>query len=173
MTTLQRGRPGLTRKALWATAALALLAGTGALGQPSGHGLPAPSPGAQPEPSGAQPEPKLSQEERWRSRFPQPVLVSDLIGRQMLDRDQGVLGHIEAVVRTSDGRIVIAFARRRFLLFRGETVAVPERVTALLGPFVMILDLTPAEIERLPAFVPAGTTPIAPTARIEMALTKH
>lgn len=134
------------------------------LAQDSSHGRP----DAQP----TKPAP-VDQEERWRRRYPQPVLVRDLIGRLMLDRDQGVLGHIETVVTKPDGSLVIAFSRRRLLLLRGPVVAVPANVTALLGPFVMILDLGDEEIEALPLFEPAGVTPVDRGSKIRMALTKH
>lgn len=134
-----------------------------AIAQPSDYGLPP----ARPTMS------ELSQEERWRRRFPQPVLVSDLVGRMMLDRDQGVLGWIEAVVREPGGALKIAFARRRLLVFRGATVVVPASVTALLGRFVMILDLDFDQIDRLPALPSTGVTPVDPGSRISMALTRH
>lgn len=136
---------------------------TWALAQPSDHGRPQAPPRAD----------DASQEERWRRRFPQPVLVSDLVGRTMLDRDQGVLGWIEALARGPDGALRIAFARRRLLLFKGETVVVPANTTALLGRFVMILDLDFDQIDRLPAFQPTGTVAVDPASRVSMALTKH
>ncbi len=148
-----------------AAVGLGLTFGRTASAQPSGHGVTQPGSG---EPARA-----LSQEERWRRRFPQPVLVSDLIGRRVLDTGQGVLGHIETLVRTNEGEILIAFARRRLFLFRGETVAVPAKVAALLGPFVMILDLSAAEIDGLRPFSVTGTTAVDRASRIEMALTKH
>lgn len=135
----------------------------GALAQPSDHGRPQPR----------QEAPDASQDARWRRRFPQPVSVSDLIGRRMLDQDQGVLGRIEAVARTADGTLLIAFARRRLLLLSGEVVAVPLKATAALGPFVMILDLSFDEIDRLPPFSSSAATPLDRAARVEMALTKH
>ena len=115
----------------------------------------------------------LSQEEKWRRRYPQPVLVSDLIGRQMLNRDQGVLGHIETLAKGPDGEIVIAFARRRLFLFKGAVVQVPAKVAALLGPFVMILDLSFEEIDALPAYRADGLQPVDRSSKILMALTKH
>lgn len=145
--------------------AAALLASGAAWAAPSDHGRETP-------PSGDPPE-ALSQDERWRRRFPQPVLVSDLIGRKMLDQDQGGLGWIETVVTTVDDQLLIAFARRRLLVFRGETVVVPAKAAALLGPFVMILDLTAEQIATLPAFQAAGTSPVDRGSTILMALTKH
>ena len=165
MLPLRRDRP--TRQALLRAGlgAAILLACGAARAAPSDHGREAPSSGDPPE--------TLSQDERWRRRFPQPVLVSDLIGRKMLDQDQGGLGWIEAVVTGPDDQLMIAFARRRLFLFRGETVVVPAKVAALLGPFVMILDLSVDQIADLPAFQATGTTPVDRGSKILMALTKH
>lgn len=153
-----------TRRNLLGSTGVAVLGAlaTSAVAQPSSHGRPAADTAA-----------SSSQDERWRRRFPQPVTVSELIGRQMLNRDQGVLGRVEAVGRTSDGTLLIAFARRRLLLLSGETVAVPLKATAALGPFVMILDLSFEEIDRLPPFSPSLAPPLDRATRVEMALTKH
>ena len=115
---------------------------------------------------------KLAPAEKWKRRFPQPVLVSDLIGRQVLDRDQGVLGYVEAVVTAPDGEIHIAFRRRRLVLFRGETVVVPNILAALLGPFVMLPEMSDEDIAGLPVFRPAAYATVDGGSRIRMALTK-
>lgn len=128
--------------------------------------------GSQPPPA-ASPAPTLSQEEKWRRRFPQPVLVSDLIGRKVLNRQQGVLGRIETLVRTPDGEVQIVFSKVRLFVLRGETVAIPAKAAALLGQFLMVMDVSEDEIVRLPSFKPAGTVPIDRASRIQMALTKH
>lgn len=159
MTDRDRRRFGAG--ALRAIAALALMAGADAAAQGSGHGLPqAPPPAA------------LSQEEKWRRRFPQPVLVSDLIGRLVLDRDQGVLGRIETLVGAPGGPVQIVYAKQSWFGFGGTTVAVPAKATALLGKFVMVLDLSDEELGRLPAWT-AGAPSVDRTTRIEMGLTKH
>lgn len=116
---------------------------------------------------------KLPPAEKWKRRFPQPVLVSDLIGRQMLDRDQGVLGTIDTVVATPDGEVHIAFHRRRLVLFRGDTVVVPNVMAALLGPFVMLPEMSDAEIAALPAYRPAAYQALDGGSHIRMALTKN
>lgn len=116
---------------------------------------------------------KLPAAEKWARRFPQPVLVSDLIGRQMLDRDQGVLGHVQSVVTAPDGELHITFARRRLFVLRGDTVVVPNVIAALLGPFVMLPDATDEEIAKLPAYQPAAFRPVDTGSRIRMALTKN
>jgi hypothetical protein len=143
----------------------ALAAGADAAAQGTGHGA------QQATPAG--PAAPMSQEDKWRRRFPQPVLVSDLIGRKVLNRQQGVLGRIETLVRTPDGEVQIVFSKRRLVVLRGDAVAIPAKAAALLGNFVMVLDVSEDEIGRLPAFRPAGAVPVERASRIEMALTKH
>lgn len=144
----------------------AVLAGANAAAQGTGHGLP-------PDTTKAGAMAELSQDERWRHRFPQPVLVSDLIGRLVLDLDQGVLGRIDTLVHTPEGEVRIVFSKRSFFIFWGPTVAVPAKAAALLGPFVMILDLSKDEVGRLPPWTASDARPVDRASRIEMALTKH
>ena len=143
----------------------ALMARVEATAQGTGHG------GSQ-VPGKAEEFAALPQEEKWRRRFPQPILVSDLVGRLVLNRDQEVLGRIDTLVRTPDDEVQLVFSKRRFLVFWGPAVAVPAKTAALLGPFVMVLDLSDEEIGRLPAWA-AGAPPVDPASRIEMALTKR
>lgn len=158
---IDRDRRQFVAGALGAIGVWAVMAGADAAAQGSGHGLPqAATPAA------------LSQDEKWRRRFPQPVLVSDLIGRLVLDRDQGVLGRIETLVGTPDGTVQIVYAKRSWLGFGGTTVAVPAKATALLGKFVMVLDLSDEKLDRLPAWT-AGAPSVDRTTRILMGLTKH
>jgi hypothetical protein len=116
----------------------ALGAGLDAAAQGTGH--------AAQHPPRASPAAPMSQEEKWRRRFPQPVLVSDLIGRKVLNRQQGVLGRIETLVRTPDGEVQIVFSKRRLVVLRGDAVAIPAKAAALLGNFVMVLDVSEDEI---------------------------
>lgn len=140
----------------------ALVAGADAAAQGSGHGLP-----QDPTPVG------LSQEEKWRRRFPQPVLVSDLIGRLILDRNQGVLGRLVTLVRTPDKQLQIVFSKRTLFGFGGPTVAVPTNATALLGQFIMVMDLSEEDAGKLPAWTGANAPSVDRNSRVEMALTKH
>lgn len=141
----------------------AVLAGAGCFAQDAGS----------PDPAKSGAMAGLSQDEKWRRRFPQPVLVSDLIGRLVLDLDQGVLGRIDTLVRDPDGEVRIVFSKRSFFVFRGATVAVPAKAAALLGPFVMVLDLSKDEVGRLPPWTASDAAPVDRASRIEMALTKH
>jgi len=50
--------------------------------------------------------------ERMQARFPQPVLVGDLIGLPVLDDSSCMLGHVREVVRTADDKIELIVSRR-------------------------------------------------------------
>lgn len=161
MKTRREGETARTRLGAMVIALGSLMA-AGAAAQGSGHGLPqAPPPGG------------LSQEEKWSRRFPQPVLVSDLIGRQILDREQGVLGRIVTLVNAPDGQVQIVFAKRSLFGYGGPTIAIPAKTAALLGQFVMVLDLSEEEVDKLPAWTAGNAAPVERTSHIRMALTKH
>jgi hypothetical protein len=72
-------------------------------------------------------------------RYPQPVLVKDLIGLPVLDDDDQTLGYVSSVVRATNGGISLVVPYRNWLAwarFLGDwgtrLVAVPiERVTIL------------------------------------------
>src|SRR5580658_3080047 len=49
----------------------------------------------------------VTPEERMNRRFPQRVLVGDLLGDPLLDDDNRTLGRVEKVVRTHDGKVVL------------------------------------------------------------------
>ncbi len=155
------GRSGSISQAALALAFITA-AMAGAAAQGSSHGQP-----------GAAPPAGLSQDEKWRRRFPQPVLVSDLIGRLVLDTGQGVLGRIETLVRSPDEQVQIVFVKRSLVGFRGDTVAIPAKAAALLGRFVMVLDLSKEDVDNLPAWTKTSMPAIERSSKIEMALTKH
>src|SRR5262245_34818858 len=50
-------------------------------------------------------EENLSPEQKMRRRFPHPARVRDLIGKPVLDWRDNTLGHVQQLVRTSDGKI--------------------------------------------------------------------
>ena len=87
------------------------------------------------------------------ARFPQPVRVGDLIGRQVLeDRpNQQVLGRIQAVSRDLEGGVRILVGRTGWLGRDAGQVAVPVESMALLGQFVVLKDVPADRFAALPA----------------------
>lgn len=120
------------------------------------------------------PTPAASPAERAARRFPQPVRVGDLIRRQLLRPvvQQDVLGRIAGVVRRPDGAVLLVVDAGGVLGFGTRPVVVPMEVVALLGEYVALMDLTPEQLEALPTFDGAGTTPVTPDERIQVGLVR-
>ena len=100
--------------------------------------------------------------------------VGDLIRRQLLRPvvQQTVLGRIAGVVRGPDGALMMVVDVGGMLGFGTRPVAVPVEVVALLGEHVALMDLTPEQLDALPAYDGAGLTPVAPDERIRVGLVR-
>lgn len=120
------------------------------------------------------PSPVPSLAEKAARRFPQPVRVGDLIGRQVLEPvpAQHVLGRVAALRRSEAGAIEVVIRTGGFLGFGTRPVAVPVEAVALLGEHVALLDLTPEQLRTLPIATETGSRPIVPDERIRVGLTK-
>lgn len=144
-----------TKRCMWAV--LALLSG-GAAAQDA----------APPPPDAA------TLAERAAKRFPQPVRVGDLIGRDVLKptEAQAVLGHVAAVTRRQDGGLDVVVRIGGFLGFGARPVAVPVEAVALLGEYVAVLDFTPEQLGAFPTDDGSRSTPLAPDDVIRVGLTR-
>jgi hypothetical protein len=111
--------------------------------------------------------------ERAARRFPQPVRVGDLIGRQVLEptEAQHVLGRVGAVVREKDGSLDMIVRFGGVLGFGTRPIAVPIEAVGLLGEYVAVVDFTP---EQLAGFSTASEPgpPLAPNEIIRVGLVK-
>jgi hypothetical protein len=105
-------------------------------------------------PGGMPPPPGMSLAESTAMRFPQPVRVGDLLGREVLRpvESQDVLG--------------------RFLGFGTRPIAVPVDAMVLLGQDMEIVAFTPEQLRQFPTFSPSGTTEVADDTIIEVGLAK-
>ena len=126
------------------------------------------SPGGMPPPSG------MSLAESAAMRFPQPVRVGDLIGRDVLRpvESQDVLGRVVRLVRDQDGRIMVVVDSGGFLGLGARPIAVPVDAMVLLGQDMEIVALSPAQLRRLPPFTSAGTTDVPNDMIIKVGLAK-
>ena len=90
--------------------------------------------------------------ERAAKRFPQPVRVGDLIGRQVLQptEAQHVLGRVAAIVRHDDGSMDMIVRFGGTLGIGTRLIAVPIEAVALLGEYVAIVDFTPDQLQGFP-----------------------
>jgi hypothetical protein len=104
-------------------------------------------------------------------RFPQPVRVGDLIGRQVLQptESQQVLGHVAAIANGPDGvEAIVTYGG--FLGFGTHPIAVPIDGLALLGQYVVATGFTPAQLAAFPMADAAATTKLAPDSVIRMGI---
>jgi len=126
------------------------------------------TPGGMPPPSG------MSLAESAAMRFPQPVRVGDLLGREVLRpvESQEVLGRVRRVVRDKNGQIVVVIDFGGFLGFGSRPIAVPVDAMVLLGQDMEIVAFTPKQLQRFPTFAPSGTTDVPDAAIIKVGLAK-
>jgi hypothetical protein len=109
---------------------------------------------------------------RAAQRYPQPVRVGDLIGRDVLKptEAQHILGHVDAVVRRADGGIDMVLSFGGLFGLGSRPIAVPIEAMALLGEYVSILDFTPAQLKAFPTDDGAGETALPANDTIRVGL---
>jgi hypothetical protein len=131
---------------------LGILVGGGALRQARGQGL----------------------AEAAARRFPQPVRVGDLLHRQVLQplESQPSLGRVQAVVMRPDGSIDVIMRYGSFLGFHARSIAVPVAALGLLGEYMVMLGLTPEQLDALPDDTGIQGAPLPPDTIIRVALAK-
>ena len=107
-------------------------------------------------------------------RFPQPVRVGDLIGREVLRpvESQDVLGRVRRVVRDGNGQIMVVVDFGGFLGFDSRPIAVPVDAMVLVGQDMEIVAFTPKQLRQFPTFSRVGTTDVADDALIKVGLAK-
>ncbi len=125
-------------------------------------------------PGGMPPPPGMSLAQSAAMRFPQPVRVGDLIGRDVLRpvESQDILGRVRRVVRDRDGEILVVVDFGGFLGFGTRPIAVPVDAMVLLGQDMEIVAYTPAQLRQFATFASAGTTGVADDTIIKVGLAK-
>jgi hypothetical protein len=125
-------------------------------------------------PGGMPPPPGMSLAQSTAMRFPQPVRVGDLVGREVLRpvESQDVLGRVRRLVRDRDGQIVVVVDFGGFLGFGTRPIAVPVDAMVLLGQDMEIVAYTPQQLKQFPTFSPSGTADIANDTVIKVGLAK-
>ena len=137
-------------------------------------GAQAASPPPAAEPAGDEKKPPPSPEERMARRFPQPITVRRLIGAALLDGWDNVLGRIETVARTPEGKLVLVIGYGGFLGFGRRLVPVPIEVVAWLGPAVVAMDWEVDRFELAPTwYEPKGSSVLGPDETIRIAITRR
>jgi len=107
-------------------------------------------------------------------RFPQPIRVGDLLNRRVLRplESQPTIGRVRAVVRKPDGTIAIVMTYGGVFGFFAHPIAVPVDGMALLGPYMEVLDFTPAQLDSFPTFDGSDATPLPSDSVIRVGLAK-
>jgi hypothetical protein len=125
-------------------------------------------------PGGMPPPPGMSLAQSAAMRFPQPVRVGDLLGRDVLRpvESQDVLGHVREVVRDSQGQILVVIDFGGFFGFRSRPIAVPVDAMVLLGQDMEVVAFTPNQLGHSPVFLSSGTTRVPDDAVIKVGLAK-
>jgi hypothetical protein len=125
-------------------------------------------------PGGMPPPPGMSLASSTAMRFPQPVRVGDLLGRQVLRpvESQDVLGRVRRLVRDKEGQIVVVVDFGGFLGFGSRPIAIPVDAMVLLGQDMEIVAFTPGQLQQFPTFSASGTTDIADDTIIKVGLAK-
>ena len=133
---------------------VALTLGAGLLGAGGVAGRDGPSDAT----TDSQPRPRS---EAAKARYPQPVLVGNLIGRQVLENvpQQHVLGRV-AGVACSDDKVSVFVETGGLLGFGTRQVAVPVETMALLGSFLVAMELNSGKLAVL------SDAPVAPGAML-------
>jgi hypothetical protein len=127
-----------------------------------------------PAPGGMPPPPGMTLAESAAMRFPQPVRVGDLLGREVLRpvESQDVLGRVRRVVRDKSGQIIVVVDFGGFLGFGSRPIAVPVDAMVLVGPDMEIVAYTPEQLRQFPTFSPSGTTDVADQTIVKVGLAK-
>ena len=125
-------------------------------------------------PGGMPPPPGMSLAESAAMRFPQPVRVGDLHGRDVLRpvESQDVLGRVRRLVRDRDGQIMVVVDFGGFLGFGSRPIAVPVDAMVLLGQDMEIVAFTPEQLRQFPTFSPSGAADLADDTIIKVGLAK-
>jgi hypothetical protein len=118
--------------------------------------------------------PGMTLQEAAARRFPQPVRLGDLLGRQVLQplESQPILGRVHAVVKQPDGTIDVIVDYGGLFGWFSHPIAVPVDAMALLGQYMEILDFTPAQLNQFKTFDDSLATPLPPDSIIRVGLAR-
>ena len=108
------------------------------------------------------------------SRFPQPVRVGALIGRQVLEptEAQHVLGRVTGLVRSADGKVSMIMTIGGLFGFDTRLIAVPIEAVVLLGQYVAVVDFKPKELDAFPTASLSDATSLNSDDMIRVGLTR-
>ena len=111
-------------------------------------------------------------EEKYARRFPQPVHVSDVLGKPVINDDFALIGHVQSVVRTRDGKIELIVPYDGLFGFGQRLVAVPIEAVASIGKSLVALDMSKEEFRKAPTWYGEDTRFLSPNEVIRVAVTR-
>jgi hypothetical protein len=112
-------------------------------------------------------------EEKMRRRFPQPIRVGDLIGAPVLDERDVTIGHVQRVVRTADGKILLIVPHGGLLGLGQRLVPVPIELVAMLGRQVAAVDMSREQFEQAATWYGSNSEPIDANETIRVAIMRR
>lgn len=110
-----------------------------------------------------------------RARYPQPVRVGDLIGRQVLEDvpQQRVLGRVAAVTRDEEGKVGILVDCCGILGIGLRRVALPVETMTVLGPYMVARGFDRSRLAALPQASPPSAMLLPAEATIRVGLGRN
>ncbi|OYX88429.1 MAG: hypothetical protein B7Y71_00735 [Xanthobacter sp. 35-67-6] len=118
---------------------------------------------------------ELTPAQKMQKRFPQPALVSHLIGLPVLDDNDSTIGYIRQVVRSPDGKISLIVPYSRWfgwlpVAWGKRPVAVPIEVVTILARQLDSVDMQRGDYDDAATWQPSQGQPLAPDEKILVAL---
>ncbi len=112
--------------------------------------------------------------EKAADRFPQPVVVGTLIHHAVLQpfESQPILGYVKKIVRAADGAILVVVDYGGVFGFGARPIAVPVDAMAVSGRFMEIVEFTPDQLDKFPAYRDGTDTILACDASVSVPLAK-
>ena len=109
-------------------------------------------------------------------RFPQPVRVGDLIGRDVIapQESQNLIGHVRKLVRDKDGdlQLVMTYGGYFGSNVGSHLVCVDVDDLALTGVMIQAKDIDPGDLAKLPTCDGGDATPLDVNEVIKVNLAK-
>jgi len=111
-------------------------------------------------------------EEKYERRFPQPVHVSEVLGKPVINVDFALIGYVQSVVRTRNGKIEFIVPYDGLFGLGQRLVAVPIEAVASIGKSLVALDMSKEEFRKAPTWYGEDTRFLSPNEVIRVAVTR-
>lgn len=118
-------------------------------------------------------KPPPTPEQNYAKRFPQPVHVSDVLGKAILDDDNAVVGRVRNVVRTPEGKIQFIVPYGGLFGVGQRLVAVPIETLASIGTSLLALDMPKEKFRTAPTWYGLDAQVLGPNDMIRVAVTRR